>query len=396
MASGSYHHDRHGSALLNRASAGRSKADVQKEKPPFRFRLSVRIIAAIGAALLFFTGAGAVAGSAYIGGMLGLIRYDDGSGAYDDLPMLPGDIDDGSITNVIKNPTPVRITSVQTRGNTDTITNIMLIGIDGRNGENYQARSDTNMILSINTATGTVKLASLLRDVWVTVPGLDFDEDGEDDYCKLNAAFYYGGFKLLSETIEQNFHLKIDQYIAVDFEAFSKAVDALGGVDVELSEAEAQFIPEESDDPDRFATSDNPDLSPLGYEAGVYHLNGQQALAYCRIRYLYDNNDFTRQENQRRVIDQLMTKAKTMNFATLTGVLVAVLPYVQTNFSKQELLSYASNVVSYIDYDIERDFAIPYSDDSFENAWIGDGLGLWLTDPEQTALLLHQYIYNEN
>ena len=96
------------------------------------------------------------------------------------------------------------------------------------------------------------------------------------------------------------------------------------------------------------------------------------------------------------MIDQLMTKAKTMNFATLTGVLVAVLPYVQTNFSKQELLSYASNVVSYIDYDIERDFAIPYSDDSFENAWIGDGLGLWLTDPEQTALLLHQYIYNEN
>ncbi len=394
MADRFFHHHRK-NGLLDKADRTRNTHKRYSSNAPRRFSKPVRILSAICAVLLLLCGTLMVSGSVYISAMLGLISYDPGNQDYSNVPMLPGDVDDGSVTNIIENPTPVNISSIETRGNTDSITNIMLIGVDGRDGEGYGARSDTNMILSVNTATRTIKLASLLRDVWVTVPGLDFDEDGEDDYCKLNAAFYYGGFNLLSRTVEQNFHLQIDQYIAVDFEAFSKAVDALGGVDIELTADEAEYIPVESDNPDRFATEDNPDLEPLGHEAGTYHLNGQQALAYCRIRYLYAASDLQRQQNQRRVIDKLMEKAKTMNFATLTGVLTAVLPYVQTNLSKQELLEYAASFAQYIGYEIFFDFSVPSGDGDFEDGWIGDGLGLWLTDPEQSVLELHQYLYNE-
>jgi len=366
------------------------------EKPPFRFSLPVRIIAIVCAVILILTGVVLASGSVYISSMLGMIRYDQGDVDYSNLPMLPGDIDDGSVDKVIENPVPVNIEHIEVRGNTPAITNVMLIGVDGRDSEGYSARSDTNMILSVNTDTKTIKLASLLRDTWVTVPELDFDGDGYADYCKLNAAFYYGGFEKLSATIEQNFKLDINQYIAVDFAAFEKAVDALGGVDIELTAEEAAFIPKESDDPDRFATPDNPDLEPLGSEAGIYHLNGQQSLAYCRIRTLYAASDFRRQSNQRKVIDQLMTKAKTMNFATLTGVLTAVLPYVQTNMSKQELLNYAASALQYTNYTIESDFSVPSGEGDCEGAWIGDGLGLWLTDQSYTTLSLHQYLYNEH
>ena len=370
-----------------------AKPTTNKTAP--RYSTSKRIIAAVCAVVLIITGSLLTGGSVYVSSMLGLIQYDTGAASYDDLPMLPGDVDDGSVNKVIEDPVPINIDNLEVRGNTADITNIMLLGIDGRQSEGYAARSDTNMILSVNTATETIRLTSLLRDTWVTVPGLDFDEDGESDYCKLNAAFYYGGFDMLSDTIEQNFKLDVNQYIAVDFVAFEKAVDALDGVDIELTKEEAEFIPKESDDPDRFATPDNPDLEPLGHEAGVYHLNGQQTLAYCRIRTLYNSSDFARQSNQRKVIDQLMTKAKTMNFATLTGVLTAVLPYVQTNMSKQELLNYAASALQYAGYTIESEYSVPTGIGDCESAWIGDGLGLWLTDPQTTTYNLHQYLYGD-
>lgn len=364
----------------------------------WRFSLPIRITAIVCSVVLIVvgvlaTGVGIYA-DYYIRNMLSLITYDNGEQDYTDVPRLPPDENDGTVDNIIEDVTPTDVDSVELRGNTKDITNVMLLGIDGRASEGYTTRSDTNMILSVNTAAKTVKLASLLRDTWVTIPGRDWNGDGYDDYDKLNVAFYYGGFKLLSDTIAQNFKIRVDKYVAVDFVAFEKAVDAMGGVDIELTADEAAYIPQYSDDPDRFCTPDNPDLTPLGYTEGIYHLNGQQALAYCRIRALYYASDFQRQDNQRKVIEQLLEKAKTMNFATITNVLEAVLPYVQTNMTQQELLDYASQALQYIGYDIYSDFSVPsveYVD--FEDGWIGDGLGLWLTQPEETVLRLHQYLY---
>jgi len=372
-----------------------TSSDTASQKKHWRYPLYIRILSCVCAAVLIVLGTLCAGGSIWAGRLLGEIRYDNGSQDFSDVPDLPPDYNDGTVTNVMDDPTPLDLSHVELRGNTKNITNIMLIGVDGRKAEGFRARSDTNMILTVNKANKTLKLSSLLRDVWVPLSGRDQNGDGEYDYDKLNAAFYYGGFNMLSNTISDTFRVKIDKYIAVDFQAFEKAVDAMGGIDIELSAEEAAFIPVNSDDPDRFATPDNPDLEPLGYEAGVYHLNGQQTLAYCRIRTLYTDSDFARQNNQRKVIDQLMQKAHRMSFSTLTNVLLAVLPYVQTNMTQQELFSYAAQALQYIDYDIYSDFSIPSGDNDFENYWIGDGLGLLLNDYEQSTLELHQYIYGD-
>ncbi len=362
-------------------------------KKEWRYKLSVRILSVVCAVVLILTGTLLSASGVYISALLGMINYDPGDMDYSGVPKLEGEDLPDDVTNVMKDPTPADLTNIELRGNTESITNIMLLGVDGRETEGYYARSDTNMILSVNTSAKTIKLASILRDVWVPLSGRDYDGDGVFDYDKLNAAFYYGGFRMLSNTLADTFKIRVEQYIAVDFEAFEKAVDAMGGLDVELTAEEAMFIPVWSDDPDRFA--DNPDLEPLGYESGVYHLNGQQTLAYCRIRNLYPDSDFARQNNQRKVIDLLMQKAKSMNFATMTSVLMAVLPYVQTNMSQQELFSYAWQALQYYDYDIYSDFSLPSGNGDFENQWIGDGLGLWLTNPETSVMDLHQYIYGD-
>lgn len=360
----------------------------------WHFGKPTRILTGILAGLLILVGAVGILGGTVGMGFLNKIQYDDGVRNYNDVPRLEADDREQSdIDYEIPDPVIIGTDDVPVRGNTDTVTNVMLLGIDGRKSEGYTARSDTNMILSVNTAAKTIKLVSLLRDTWVTIPGLDFDGDGSDDISKLNAAFYYGGFTMLSDTIRQNFNLDIDRYIAVDFVALEKAIDVMGGIDMELSAEEAGFIPKWSDDPDRFATPDNPDLEPLGYEAGVYHLNGQQALAYSRIRNLYLDSDFQRQDNQRRVIEQLLAKAQTMNFGQLVGVLDAVLPYVQTNMSHQELLNFAAEAMGYGDFVIHTDLSIPHGGD-YTDGWIGDGLGLWLNDIDQSTLELHQYIYN--
>jgi len=90
-----------------------------------------------------------------------------------------------------------------------------------------------------------------------------------------------------------------------------------------------------------------------------------------------------------------MQKAKSMNFATLNSVLIAVLPYVKTNMTQQQLISYASQALQYYDFDIYSDFSLPYGNGDFENQWIGGGLGLWLTDAESSAKALHEYIYGD-
>ncbi|MBR5135369.1 MAG: LCP family protein [Clostridia bacterium] len=368
------------------------------EKTGASVSLRKRLLSAACAVVLIVTGVGCCGAGLVVG--YGLYAATANHTAVTDpnskVP-LPGDIDDGSVTARDDNPDPVNITSVSLRGNTSAVTNVMLIGIDGRYAENYEARSDTNIILSANKDTKTIKMVSLLRDTWVTVPGLDTDGNGADDTMKLNAAFYYGGYDLLRETIKRNYMIDIPKYIAVDFRAFEKAVDALGGIDVDLTAAEARFIPKNSDDPDRFA--DNPDLESVGNEAGRYHLNGKQALAYCRIRTLYADSDFSRQSNQRKVIDQLIQKARKSNFVTLAKVIDAILPYVETNMTQQELLDYAMQAVNYVSYDIQNNYAVPdgfFADGKgdFIDQWVGNGLGLRLTDPNRSVLELHQYLYN--
>ena len=177
------------------------------------------------------------------------------------------------------------------------VTNILLIGNDSReNGED--GRSDAMILLSISNKTKKIYMTSLLRDMYVEIPG------HKDN--RLNAAYSYGGAELLMETIEQNFDIHISRYVLVNFEAFANLVDAVGGVDLELTGKEVEYVngylveynillgrPEGTDYFD--------DLS-----GGMVHLNGPQALAYCRNRYI--GTDFGRTERQRKVLTEVIHK----------------------------------------------------------------------------------------
>lgn len=263
----------------------------------------------------------------------------------------------------------VSVSDIQVKGNTKDITNILLLGIDGNS---FVGRSDTTMLLSINNKTKKIRLISFLRDTWVTIPGRDKNGDGKDDYVKLNAAYAYGGFDLLSKTMEQNFRLKVDKYVAVNFKAFPAAVNAMGGVTMTLTAGEARIV------------------GVGGGRAGTYHLNGTQTLDYARIRKL--DSDFGRTNRQRKVVTALLNEAKKMDLLKLHNTLMDVLPKVKTNMSQNEFIAFTANVVTYASYTIEADYHLPQNG-SYKGSKINGGLGLWLNDAKKSVKELHDYIY---
>jgi LCP family protein required for cell wall assembly len=260
------------------------------------------------------------------------------------------------------------VEEIEVQGNTKVVTNILLLGIETDNKDNYKGRSDTIIILSINKHTKTVKLISLLRDTYVTVPGRERD--------KLTHTFSYGGFSLLSRTIEKNFRLKIDKFVAVNFSAFSTIVDAMGGVDIDLTEKEAEIL-------------------KLGSQAKTYHLNGQKALDYSRIRKIGD--DWGRTSRQRNVLKALMNKAKGMSQLEYPGILNKLLSKASTNMSEAEFLGYIVSAPSYLKYDVIEHHhptrseckgvkvPIPKTEYYME--------ALEFVNPKQTVLDLHHEIY---
>ena len=187
------------------------------------------------------------------------------------------------------------VAEISVKGNTKNISNYLLIGVDSRSSS-FRGLSDTIIILTIDKKNKDIRLASLLRDTLVTIPGRDKNGDGKDDYAKLNAAYSYGGASLLLKTIEQNFRLKIDKHITVNFKAFSAAINAMGGIDIELTAAEAQHI-------------------KIGSAAKKYTLNGHYALEYVRIRAI--GTDFGGPSGSAKRSGRCL-KAKTMNPRNLT------------------------------------------------------------------------------
>ena len=165
----------------------------------------------------------------------------------------------------------------------DGVVNVLLIGNDSReNGED--GRSDAMILLSVSNKTKKIYMTSLLRDMYVDIPG----HDGN----RLNAAYSFGGAELLMETIEQNLDITVNRYVLVNFEAFASLVDAVGGIELELTSEEIEYVNgylvEYNILTDRPQGTDNMDTSV----SGLVHLNGPQALAYSRNRYL--GTDFGR------------------------------------------------------------------------------------------------------
>lgn len=226
----------------------------------------------------------------------------------------------------------------------DGVVNILLIGNDSReNGED--GRSDAMILISISSRTKSIYMTSLLRDMYVEIPG----HDGN----RLNAAYSFGGPELLMETVEQNLDITVNRYIQVNFEAFAGLVDAVDGVDLELTTEEIEYVNgylvEYNMLTDRPQGTDNMDPS----FSGMVHLNGPQALAYCRNRYL--GTDFGRTERQRKVLTEVIRKLPKAVFSNGGELADGLLPNLTTNLTQGECFRLSLMAGRLLTYDIISD-----------------------------------------
>lgn len=218
------------------------------------------------------------------------------------------------------------------------VLNIMLFGADKKDGGEAYGRSDSMILLSINNRTGDLVMTSFLRDLWVDIPGY-FPH-------RLNTAYSLGGADLAIETIEYNFGVDIDRYAIVDFDSFTNIIDTLGGIDLELTDEEIDYINWQCWKNKQVETRHE-----ITASAGVVHLNGRQALWYSRDR---DSagSDWDRTNRQRIVLNKIMSDMRESNLAQIMSIIYQVGPMIETNLDKGEIVYLAQNALNYLSYDV--------------------------------------------
>ncbi len=218
----------------------------------------------------------------------------------------------------------------------DVIT-IALFGTDFTQNEKYgnlYGASDATMILGIDTKNNRLKLFSLMRDLYLDLP------DGSGNKQNLNYTMAYGGPELILKTINYNFNLTVDKFIYVSLHTLPTIIDKLGGVEINITSAELNYINSYIDNIDK----ENGTSTQKITSTGVQTLNGTQAAAYCRIRYT-EGRDFKRTERQRDVLSALFQKFKTASISDLTTMMNEILPLVSTNLKNTEIISIVSKVL---------------------------------------------------
>ena len=256
----------------------------------------------------------------------------------------------------------------------EEVINILLIGSDERaDGSVKGQRSDTMILLSIDTKNKQIKLASFLRDSYVYIPCL-----GKKG--KMNSAYSAdkesgGGAQGVMDTIEYNFGVDVHDYVSVDFEAFEKIVDLLGGVTIDgVTEKEAKYMNREAD---------------TNIKAGTNHMNGYEALWYCRIRKL--DSDFKRTARQRKVLSAIIEGVKA-NPDKVLAILDEALPYVTTSISKKELKSMSVDALSYVNYEVVQR-QVPDHDTLRDSSVNGSYVIEF--DLEKNKILLQDFVYKK-
>ncbi len=211
----------------------------------------------------------------------------------------------------------------------DYVANFLVFGIEEIGGG---GRTDTMMIASVNIKDKSIKLTSIMRDCYVEIEGHDSN--------KLNAAYAFGGADLLVDTIEKNFKIHIDGYASVNFESFERIVDMLGGVNIELGSAEANYLN---------TTNYISNPSYRNVSAGWNTLNGNQALGYARVRKVVTlggaNNDFGRTLRQRRLLNAIFDKYKSKSLIELVTIMYDILPEIKTNLNASQISDVLEQII---------------------------------------------------
>ncbi len=261
----------------------------------------------------------------------------------------------------------------------DGYTNIALFGIDNRSTGKYESgNSDCIMIASINNDTKEVRLISVYRDSFLAV-------DDDDDLRKLNAAYAKGGPTGAVAALNKNLDLDIKEYVAVDFNAVMEVVDALGGIELDISSKEAETMKIYINEMNEVMGTNGTAVSGPGLQT----VNGIQALAYCRDRYS-GGDDYGRTERQRTVIIKIVEKAKAASLPTLNKVIDKLFPDISTSLSSSEILGLAAGIK---DYELADTQGWPFQ---LTTERMGGKLGdvVVPTDLETNVNLLHQYLFD--
>lgn len=251
------------------------------------------------------------------------------------------------------------------------ISNILLIG-----EENWQnderGRTDSMMILTIDKKNSSIKITSLMRDTYVSIPGHSNN--------RLNAAYTIGGVSLLKDTIKENYGIEIDNTVLVDFKAFSNIIDTLGGIDINLSEAEVEWLTENN--------------VGEGLKTGKNHLSGKQALVYARTRYVEtkdgEANDFGRTNRQREILEIIYDEYRDSSITELIDSISEICPYITTDLTQSQIIDYVIASVSMDNEDIET-LRLPM-DNAYRNISV-NGMAVLDLDWEENRNALQDFIY---
>ena len=241
------------------------------------------------------------------------------------------------------------------------VKNILLIGQDRRPGEG-RARSDSMMIVSLNTKTGVISLVSLMRDLYVPIP--DYSSN------RLNAAYAFGGMELLDETIKQDFGLVIDGNLEVDFARFVQVMELIAPLEINLNPSEAAY---------------------MGLPEGVNALNADQLLTYARVRSI-GNSDYERTERQRRVIGAAINKLKGESLSTIYSLVDQAMPCFGTDMSNTKILELATAMLSKKPV-IGGNYRIPFGN-MFSNEIIR-GMMVLVPDLQANSQKIQDYLYGD-
>ena len=246
----------------------------------------------------------------------------------------------------------------------ENVVTILLLGADRR--KNEAARTDTIILCTLNKTQNTITLTSLLRDMYVRIPGYKSN--------RINATYVLGGASLLEETLEYNFGIEVDGYVEVDFSHFAKLIDLLGGIELDVTSGVAEFIYSESG---------------TRVKTGVQLLNGEQALHYSRYRGTAAG-DLDRTKRQRIVLSTLINEYKSKSMVELLGLLDDILPMVTTDLTQDEVLEYFMDFFPMLANAEVVSKRIP-ADDAFYGARI-DGMAVLVPDISKCADELHKIL----
>lgn len=213
----------------------------------------------------------------------------------------------------------------------DDIINVLVVGQAGRDGEESKM-ADTTILVSLNTYTGTVTLSSVLRDSYVKLPDYKGHTCGRAKFTVCYGLGYNwggtaGAMEMTNICLKDNFGIEVDYNIEIDFESFTRVIDYLDGIDVELTEAEADYLNKD----DLYVLYD--------VEPGLQHLDGMAALSYARMRKAEGDNesDIKRSARQRTVIEKLLEKIRYLNLSQLQGVADTLLPLITTTMTPSDI-----------------------------------------------------------